>query len=689
MLEHATSSTTPGDTPKPEKSGLLGRRPVALAIGGALLVVFAVSLLSQMARDSCTWDEGNHIYAGLHMWKHADYGLNPEHPPLVKLVATAPLLSSNLRLDEPRDLEFVKAAFLGGRSLLIENDAHSILWRTRLTAGLFALLLALVVFAASTEILGVGAGLLALGVLVFEPNVLAHSARVTSDIGISLFLLAAVYAFYRYLKAPSMLRLTVTGLVAGLALATKHTGLLVFPILALLAACELLPGNATPPEPLKGRVFRLLVALASIAGMALLILWAFHGFRYTARPAGLALNPPLAQYMQTLSGLDQAFLKTAAAWHLLPESYLQGMAAARVNTAWYRSFALETVYPQHVWFYFPLAMTIKSTLGFLGLVGLSIFVLATRRLGRRREVLFLVVPPLLYLAVAMVSGMNIGIRHVLPVYAWLAVLTGAGAWVLLRSGRRWAMVTGMLGALHIASSLTSFPHWIPYANEAWGGPQKVHRLLSDSSADWGEQLKSIKRYCDQHGIKDGWFAYFAQGVLEPTAHGIPLRPLPTFDSMWMDELNVVPPTIEGTVLISAAVLSGFEFGPDVLHPYAQFLKLTPFDVIDDNVFVYRGRFAIPLASALGHAQRATTLLARGEKNAALEDAQEAVRLAPDCVPAQASLGDALMALDRPTEARAAWTQALHLARTIEPAFQVGWVATLQTKLAASSQPVRP
>lgn len=100
------------------------RRSIALAIVAGLLAFFAVALLSSMARDSSTWDEGNHIYAGLPMWKRADFGLNPEHPPLVKLLATTPLLGTDLRVAEPRDLEFVKAAFLGERTLLIENDTH-------------------------------------------------------------------------------------------------------------------------------------------------------------------------------------------------------------------------------------------------------------------------------------------------------------------------------------------------------------------------------------------------------------------------------------------------------------------------------------------------------------------------------------------------------------------------------------
>ena len=48
-------------------------------------------------RESLTFDENDHMYAGYRMWKNGDYGLNPEHPPLVKLLATLPVLGENLR----------------------------------------------------------------------------------------------------------------------------------------------------------------------------------------------------------------------------------------------------------------------------------------------------------------------------------------------------------------------------------------------------------------------------------------------------------------------------------------------------------------------------------------------------------------------------------------------------------------
>src|SRR6185295_14159933 len=123
------------------------RAPVVASVAG-LLVVFIAQLAVTVVRDSSTWDEGDHIYAGYESWKRHDFGLNPEHPPLIKLIATLPLLTMRFNVPEPGDKFFMAAAFLGGKSFLFEsgNDAEAILARTRAMAGVLAVLLALVIF---------------------------------------------------------------------------------------------------------------------------------------------------------------------------------------------------------------------------------------------------------------------------------------------------------------------------------------------------------------------------------------------------------------------------------------------------------------------------------------------------------------------------------------------------------------
>src|ERR1700760_2786568 len=92
-----------------------------------LLVALFLQLISAERRNSITWDEDDHIYAGYMSWKHADFGLNPEHPPLVKLLGTLPLLRMPLVMPRPQDRFFKTEAFLNGKDFLFKNDADTML----------------------------------------------------------------------------------------------------------------------------------------------------------------------------------------------------------------------------------------------------------------------------------------------------------------------------------------------------------------------------------------------------------------------------------------------------------------------------------------------------------------------------------------------------------------------------------
>jgi 4-amino-4-deoxy-L-arabinose transferase-like glycosyltransferase len=534
--------------------------------------------------------------------------------------------------------------------------------------------MALLVFLAATEMFGAVAGFIALTLIAFDPNLLAHGAFVTTDMGLSCFLFASVYAFYRYVKAPSVWRLVLVGVAAGCALASKHTGILVFPMLFALAVCEALRTRA------RKQIARLALALVVIAAIAVVLLWAFYGFRYNARPDGLAMNPPLAAFERGLRPLDTWFISTCARWHLLPESYLYGLVDVRKMVDWYPSYIFGKVYPHGVWFYFPAAFAIKSTLPFLALLVLPIVAIATRKLKAWREILFLTIPPAIHFAVATFSTINIGLRHILPVYVFLTVLVAGAAWIYVRNDLRWTFVIALLLVAQAVSSTRSFPSYIAYANEWWGGPSKTYKYLSDSNTDWAQQLKAAKKYLDGRGVTNCWFAYFAEGVVDTGYYGIPCKPLITSDTMWVNEEMDIPPTIDGPVLISAGTLSGFEFGSDDLNPYRQFMSLQPTAMIQNGILVFDGSFHVARAAALSHAQKAWNRMAGGQLDEGLAEAQTAVAVDPDCIEAQEALGDALTALHREDEARASWQRALALARKLEPGVREARIQVLVRKL---------
>ena len=547
----------------------------------------------------------------------------------------------------------------------------------RASAELLALALCLVVFFAAREWFGNTAGLIALTLLVFDPNILAHSALVTTDIGVSCFFVLAVLTFFRYASRPTMSRLLQVGVATGLLLATKHSGILIGPMFFLLIAYEVFA--AARPER-RRTLLRLSGAFLAIIVVSVLVLWSFYGFRYIARPAGLHLSTSLAQYAAPLAPFQSGVVLAVARLHLLPESYLMGLVDVKLMAVFYPTFLLGKVYAHGQLSYFPLVILIKSTLGLLALIVLALFATATHHLTKRRELVYVLVPAVVYLLIAIASNMNIGARHLLPMYAFLTIFAGAGAAALAERDRRWAYVCVALVGLHILSSLIVFPNEIAYANEAWGGPKNVHNLLSDANVDWAQQLLQVKHWQDRHPSEECWFAYFARPEVEPSSYGIRCHALPTLDTQGLGGEEVIPAIIHGTVLISAGDLSGCEWPSGELNPYRSFQPLRPDETIDDSVFIYRGTFNVPEVAAMARAQQSDDLRHEHHPEAALALAREAVAIAPGNLFAETALGNAEAASGDTQDARLAWQTAIQTASHLEADAQPSYIPDLQARI---------
>ncbi|HKO19112.1 MAG TPA: glycosyltransferase family 39 protein, partial [Acidobacteriaceae bacterium] len=559
-----------------------------------LLLVLEGQLLYSVRHESLTWDEGDHIFAGYMSLKHHDFGLNPEHPPLVKMIAAIPLQGMHLQEPRQQNRYFKTEAYLSGRDLIFGNDYETIIFRARTFASIFALMTALLAFLTAREMFGTGAGFLTLLLVVFEPNFLAHGALVTTDTGAACCMLASIYAFYRYVRSPSWGRVAVLGIAAGVFCITKHSAVLLPLILAVLAFTELLRRRHMADETRSHHAMRLATILFLAGVIAVAIIWAGYGFRYSARPAGLKINPPLESTLGNLSPIEGKAVTIMAHRKLLPESWLYGLADVRSVANVWPSYIFGRVYAHGVWFYFPVAFAIKATVTTLLFLPLILYAIATRKLQSWREILFLSLPPAIYLCVSMTAKLNIGVRHILLVFIFVLILAGGAAWSLIRNDRRWAWPIAILVLFQIASSVRAFPtSYIPYANELWGGPANVHRYLTDSTTDWGQQLKAVKRYVNEHGIQQCWFAYTVEPAIPFRAYGIPCKPLPTMDTMWFGERTDTPPVIQGPVFISHIPLTFYESGSSLLNPYREFLKLKPTAIIEHGVFVYDGTFQVP------------------------------------------------------------------------------------------------
>ncbi len=659
-----------------------GKRGTAVYLAAACLgAVMLLQLVLTARANSSTFDEPFHIYAGYLQWKHGYILLNP---PLIPYVFTLPLLEMNLQDPPIARGTYDAIEFQGGQNLVFKNDADAILWRVRLAALVFTVALAWLVFAAATEMFGAGAGLIALGLLTFDPTLMAHSALGTLDAGNACFMFWAIYAFYRYVKCPSGRRLAATGVIVGLALASKHSAILLFPTMGVLAIVEIAWRSKLEPDApavaRRERALQMVLALAAIGGISLTILWAAYGFHYA--PGGaVPFDPPMAEYLKRVPvAFEGKLLGEIDRLHLLPAPYTYAFANILWQAKSYTSYLLGAAHPHAVWFYFPVSMLIKSSLTFLILLAIGAGAVATGTVKMSRGILYTVIPAAVFMAFAVTGGMNIGIRHILPVYVFLSAPMAGAAWVLVQRSRRWMYVVVALLVFQAGSVVHAFPASISYTNEAFGGPANSYKYVSDSSSEWGQQLKAVKRYVDARGMRRCWFAYFNQAMMDFRSYGIPCTPLLTAEYP-----AATPAAIDGPVLISATTLSGFETGTGPLNPYTQFQSVKPAAVIDYGVFVYEGHFEIPLAAAMSHAEKARALLRAKDARGALEEAQQAEALAPDGAGINATLGQALEANGHGRDAARCYRKALAIAQAVQPEFQEDLIAELKARLGAETE----
>ena len=637
----------------------------------ALLAVLAVLLVSSVRQQSQTFDESTHLFAGFEYWKHADFGINPEHPPFAKLLAALPLLPMGLHEPPALPIPFFKAQnSINGTQFLYAADADAILLRGRLMIALLSFGLGLLVFMATREMFSPLAAVFALVLFVFEPNLLANGAIITTDMGVTCFLFASVYAFYRYCNQPSASGLVLCSVATALAILSKHSGILVIPTLVLLAFVDFfLPrGNATTAQDRQRHLRRLALALVTIGVVSYVILWAGYGFRYAARPGQLQIVPSLESYAAGLAHpLQHNVIMFLARHHLLPEAYLYGWVDILLIAGQRTSFLFGHLYDTGRWFFLPAVFLIKTSLTLLILL---LLVPLARITGRRREIFFLAVPIVVFSLFAITSQINMGVRHILPIYPFCIVLASAAAASLFNRSLVARVGVATLLLITVLSSLHSYPDFLVYSNEFFGGPSHTYRFTTDANADWGQGLKWTKTYLDQHPDANCWFDYHGNPMVNPAYYGISCKPLPSgFSHIVGLPVAPVPSTITGTVLVSSTEIDGILWGPDSLNPYRTFRDRTPDAKIGNIIFVYRGTFNLPLLAAESNASAATQLLRQGHIPEALALAQTAVQQEPDCADAQAILGQILLASGRAAEGRVALATALHLAQTNHPEYQ--------------------
>ena len=606
------------------------------------------------SRLSQTCDESTHLYAGYRYWKCGDFGYGSEHPPLAKLVAALPLLASGAPANCAIDGNEAAAAL---DWLYAMPDWEARLTRARAAVSIFALGLCVLVWVAARRMFGFPAAVLATVVLAFDPNILASGGLVMTDMAITFAFPFAVYTYYLYFRDRSRRGLVLAGVATGLVLVAKNSGVVVLPVLLLLALSEHFVCSDRKRQRWRSAVINLGGAVL-ICAIALGVLWTVYGLHFGAR-----------RYLENddywaSRAPSSAMVATLHDWHMLPEAYLGGLhVALGLATEDAGPYLLGHTYAHGQWFYFPVVMLVKSTAALLMGLALSAVGLWYLRRERRRELLFLLLPAGIFLLVCM-SAVNSMMRHVLPIYP-LAFILIAAATVELARRHRWVWYAALaLLVLHVASSLHAYPFYLSYANEFFGGPSKLYKRLPVS--DMGEGIKEVRAYAARHSGPCWLLSPFQ---MNPNFYGTGCAPLMSY---WTQGWNVpgippaiwtggwtavpgIPPAIAGTVFVSSTLLpeNGFSaIRSDQRGLFTAFARRPPDDVIAGSaVLVYKGDFDTQKLAASGESAEVVEMMASGKSSDGLLHARKAVELDSSSSVARAELCVALVDNGSPPETR--------------------------------------
>jgi hypothetical protein len=568
------------------------------------IAVYLILCLGSMRTLSCTFDEPIHLPPGYVSWTLGDHRMNPDHPPLVRRIAALPLLFMDvtMRTDDhawatSRPWEF------GKRFLFRWNDADRLLFRGRLAIAVFVGgALGAAVFLWARRLFGPLPAAVALFLFALCPDMIAHGELVTNDLGITLFLFLSVASFERVAERTSPGRTLLAGAALGGALGTKFSGVALLPILAVLAAAA-----AIRPEPLRveiggrrwaidsrlGRLGVLGVVFLAMAPVALVVVWASYGFHSALSPDP-AVNAAFDwAAVQPPSHLVRGVLELVRRWRVVPEAWAYGFLHFLEHATTRPSFLMGE-YSETGWHrYFLVTFALKTPLPLL-LLGAAALLLLPRATGpERRAHLFVWLPFVLYFGMAVTRSINIGHRHLLPVYPFLFVAAGrcAGAVAGIAPSRRRTVALAGLAALlawYAAGTLRVHPHYLAYFNELAGGPANGYRYLVDSNLDWGQDLVGLRQFMERTGVARLKLLYF--GTADPGYYGVACDRLPGYQPPPPSTLvrEVHPGDL---VAVSATHLQGLYLEPPVRALAERLRAERPLAVIGYSLFVYRVDFA--------------------------------------------------------------------------------------------------
>jgi 4-amino-4-deoxy-L-arabinose transferase-like glycosyltransferase len=579
---------------------------VALIIGVAVVLAFTSSI-----NDAPIVDEVPHIGAGFSYVSQLQYRLNPEHPPLIKDLAGLAILPLGINRDVfklPAWTTDVNGQWNFGRAVIfnagVNPDTVKMVARLpMLGVFIFACWL---IWKWARERYDDTAALIALILFAFSPTVLAHARLVTTDVGAAVGVLAATYCFLKFLRVPSTGTFWLSALSLGLALLTKFNVALLGPFFVLVAIIYGLDGRLSRAAWMRALRWFGLTALVGAAAFVCVVM-PFYLVHTWNEPASRQLSDTraiTAGYPDSITKsaiiwmADKPIIRAAGHWFLGLQMVSQ--RAGGGNTIYWMGRVVTAGGPG----YFPTIYLLKEPIAWWLLVAMALGALVFHHRKRNKEhkgdhfftdnleewvwLLWLAI----YWTVSIRSTLNIGVRHLLPVFPFTILLVSGRLSVLLewlrahdKARLRWiSIVITLLLGWFVFESVSVWPSYLSYFNQLAGGPSGGHNFVADSNLDWGQDLKRLGQWVEQNNIQKISLDYFGWADPAYYLHG---RSVYTTVGYWKDANDFIAHNrTNGWIAVSATYFQQAVYSTNQDNGgYRWLLNYTPVTVVGNSIFV--------------------------------------------------------------------------------------------------------
>lgn len=473
--------------------------------------------------ESITNDEVAHIASSYQYDHDRKMVLNPEHPILIKVLVGIPLNLMNIKPTE-YNFKFLIGTYIdhqwdyGGELIFRNNPSRSqqIITTARLTVLTINTILLIIAGLLAYRLFNKRIALIFLSLIVFNPNVIAHASLVTFDVPAMITTLLAMLCFYGLIKYNNYKWAAYTGLATGIAAVTKYSSV------ALIAFIFISYSVIALFKIKKLSIYKSIKNLIIYSSMVFLVIIAIylpftygitssqeHYQIFNIWPGHLNLfSKPLLNFLNSFSAPTKAL-----------GTWLDGVFITNLEVGVNRGDVILLGHANNTGFllqYFPILFLTKNTIGELLLIFLGIWLFIKFSFKKNAKYLLdeslALIYSIIYFSLALYSKLKLGVRHLLPLEGTLSLFMAmifSNNWSRKIYKIKLSYIFYILLAFSILSTLSAYPHYLSYYNEAAGGVYGSYNIAEDSNYDWSQDLITLKKWENNNPNKKLYFDLFS------------------------------------------------------------------------------------------------------------------------------------------------------------------------------------